>query len=105
MVRTFLFTYWYAGLLNYLVPSGGSEWAITSPYLIPAAKQLGVDLWKVVITYGWGDMLTDMIQPFWAIAMLAVVKLEFREIMGWLMLVFFVYAIITSIAFLLLGVL
>jgi len=57
----------------------------------------------VVITYAWGDMLTDMIQPFWAIAMLAVVKLEFREIMGWLMLVFFVYAIITSIAFLLLG--
>jgi short-chain fatty acids transporter len=100
-----LLIYWYAGLLNYLVPSGGSEWAITSPYLIPAAKQLGVDLWKVVVTYGWGDMLTDMIQPFWAIAMLAVVKLEFREIMGWLMLVFFVYAIITSIAFLLLGVL
>jgi short-chain fatty acids transporter len=66
--------------------------------------QLRVDLWKVVVTYGWGDMLTDMIQPFWAIAMLAVVKLEFREIMGWLMLVFFVYAIITSIAFLLLGV-
>jgi short-chain fatty acids transporter len=57
----------------------------------------------VVITYAWGDMLTDMIQPFWAIAMLAVVKLEFREIMGWLFLVFFVYAIITSIAFLILG--
>jgi short-chain fatty acids transporter len=57
----------------------------------------------VVITYAWGDMLTDMIQPFWAIAMLAVVKLEFREIMGYLMLVFFAYAIITSMAFLLLG--
>jgi len=57
----------------------------------------------VVVTYAWGDMLTDMIQPFWAIAMLAVVKLEFREIMGWLFLAFFVYAIITSAAFLLLG--
>jgi len=101
----FLIIYWYAGLLNYLVPSGGSEWAITAPYLVPAAKELGVDIWKTVITYAWGDMLTDMIQPFWAIAMLAVVKLEFREIMGWLMLVFFVYAIITSVAFLLLGVL
>ena len=46
-------------------------------------------------------MLTDMIQPFWAIAMLAVAKLEFREIMGWLLLVFFVYFVITSCAFLL----
>ncbi|MGD8226760.1 MAG: TIGR00366 family protein [Desulfobacteraceae bacterium] len=99
----FLIIYWYAGLLNYLIPSGGSEWAVTAPYLLPAAKELALPAWKVVLTYGWGDMLTDMIQPFWAIAMLAVVKLEFREIMGWLFLVFIVYAIITSAAFLLLG--
>jgi len=94
-----VFVYWYAGLVNYLVPSGGSEWAITSPYLIPAAQELGVSIPKTVITYAWGDMMTDMIQPFWAIAMLAVAKLEFREIMGWLLLVFFVYFVITSIGF------
>jgi short-chain fatty acids transporter len=95
-----LIVYWYSGLLNYLVPSGGSEWAITAPFIIPAAKELGVSVAKTTLTYAWGDMLTDMIQPFWAIAMLAVAKLQFREIMGWLMLVFFVYFIITSIAFL-----
>ncbi|MBN2032523.1 MAG: short-chain fatty acid transporter [Deltaproteobacteria bacterium] len=96
-----LVTYWYAGLLNYLIPSGGSEWAVTAPYLLPAAKELGVEAYKTVVAYAWGDMMTDMIQPFWAIAMLAVAKLEFREIMGWLLLVFFVYLIITSAAFLL----
>jgi short-chain fatty acids transporter len=95
-----LIIYWYAGILNYLIPSGGSEWAVTAPYLIPAAQQLGVSIPKTVLAYAWGDMLTDMIQPFWAIAMLAVAKLEFREIMGWLLLVFVVYWIITSIAFL-----
>lgn len=95
-----LIIYWYSGLENYLVPSGGSKWAITAPFIIPAATELGVSIPKTVLTYAWGDMLTDMIQPFWAIAMLAVAKLEFREIMGWLMLVFFVYFIITSIAFL-----
>jgi short-chain fatty acids transporter len=46
--------------------------------------------------------MTDMIQPFWAIAMLAVAKLNFRDIMGYLMVVFFVYFVITSIAFLIL---
>jgi short-chain fatty acids transporter len=95
-----LITYWYAGLLNYLIPSGGSEWAVTAPYLLPAAKELGVPAYKTVVAYAWGDMMTDMIQPFWAIAMLAVAKLQFREIMGWLLLVFFVYFIITSVAFL-----
>jgi short-chain fatty acids transporter len=95
-----LFIYWYGGLLNYLIPSGGSEFAVVSPYIIPAAKELGVGLGTTVVTYAWSDMLTDMIQPFWAIAMLAVVKLNFRDIMGWLLMVFFVYFIITSLAFL-----
>ncbi|MBM4350957.1 MAG: short-chain fatty acid transporter [Deltaproteobacteria bacterium] len=95
-----LFIYWYGGLLNYLIPSGGGEWAVVSPYIIPAAKQLGVGLGTTVVTYAWSDMLTDMIQPFWAIAMLAVAKLHFRDIMGWLLMVFFIYFIITSLAFL-----
>ena len=100
---TFLMvTYWYAGLLNYLIPSGGSEWAVTAPYLLPAAKELGIAANKTVIAYAWGDMMTDMIQPFWAIAMLAVAKLNFRDIMGYLMVIFLVYFVITSIAFLIL---
>jgi short-chain fatty acids transporter len=45
-----------------------------------------------------------MIQPFWAIAMLAVAKLNFRDIMGYLMVIFLVYFVITSIAFLLLPI-
>jgi len=94
-----LYIYWYGGLLNYLIPSGGGEWAVVSPYIIPAAKQLGVGMGTTVVTYAWADMMTDMIQPFWAIAMLAVAKLNFRDIMGWLLMVFFVYFIITSLAF------
>ena len=94
-----LIAYWYAGILNYFIPSGGSEWAVTAPYLIPAGDALGVEASKIVVAYAWGDMMTDMIQPFWAIAMLAIVKLEFREIMGRLLLVFFVYLGVTSLAF------
>jgi short-chain fatty acids transporter len=94
-----LFMYWYGGLLNYLIPSGGGEFAVVAPYILPAAKQLGVGMGTTVITFAWSDMMTDMIQPFWAIAMLAVAKLNFRDIMGYLLMVFFVYFIITSIAF------
>jgi short-chain fatty acids transporter len=99
--KTFLLiVYWYSGIENYLVPSGGSKWAITAPFIIPAAKELGVSIPKTVMAYAWGDMMTDMIQPFWAIAMLAIAKLEFREIMGWLMVVFLYFLVITSVAFL-----
>jgi len=95
-----LFIYWYGGLLNYLIPSGGGEWAVVAPYIVPAAKKLGVGMGTTVVTFAWADMMTDMIQPFWAIAMLAVAKLNFRDIMGWLLMVFIVYWIITSAAFL-----
>lgn len=97
-----LFAYWYGGLLNYLVPSGGGEWLMTAPYLLPAGKELGLPAYKIVIAYAWGDMMTDMIQPFWAIAMLAVAKLNFRDIMGYMMVVFLIYFFITSVAFLIL---
>jgi len=95
-----LWIYWYGGILNYLIPSGGGEWAVVAPYIVPAAKKLGVGMGTTVVTFAWSDMMTDMIQPFWAIAMLAVAKLHFRDIMGWLLMVFFVYFIITSLAFL-----
>jgi len=96
-----LWIYWYGGLLNYLIPSGGGEWAVVAPYIVPAAKQLGIGMGTTVVTFAWSDMMTDMIQPFWAIAMLAVAKLHFRDIMGYLLMVFFVYWFITSLAFLL----
>jgi len=70
-----------------------------------AAKNLGVSMPLTVVAYAWGDMVTDVIQPFWAIPLLGVAKLSFRDIMGYCMVYFLFYMIIVSIAFLLLPVL
>jgi short-chain fatty acids transporter len=95
---------WYSGILNYIVPSGGSKWAIEAPYIMAAAKNLGVSGPMTVIAYAWGDMVTDVIQPFWAIPLLGVAKLSFRDIMGYCMIYFIIYMIIISAGFLLLPV-
>jgi len=95
-----LLVYWYSGLVNYFVPSGGSKWAIEAPYLLDAAQNLGVPTAKVVTSYAWGDMATDLIQPFWAIPLLTVAKVEFKEILGYELLIFLVYILIVSAAFL-----
>ena len=94
-----LLVYWYSGLVNYFVPSGGSKWAIEAPYLLDAAHNLGVPTSKVVVSYAWGDMATDLIQPFWAIPLLTVAKVEFKEILGYELLIFLVYIFIVSMAF------
>lgn len=67
-----------------------------------AAKNLGVSAPEAVIAYAWGDMITDVIQPFWAIPLLGVAKLGFRDIMGYGMICFIFYMILISIGFLLL---
>jgi short-chain fatty acids transporter len=36
----------------------------------------------VVLAYAWGDMASNLIQPFWALLLLAAAGLGFRDIMG-----------------------
>jgi len=100
-----LLLYWYSGVVNYFVPSGGSKWAIEAPYLVDAAQRLGLGVDQVVVAYAWGDMATDLIQPFWALPLLAAARLDFRDIMGYATLVFLVYAAVVSVAFWMLPVL
>ncbi|MEW5701615.1 MAG: TIGR00366 family protein [Candidatus Zixiibacteriota bacterium] len=93
--------YWYSGIVNYFVPSGGSKWAIEAPYILSAGKTLGVATPQIVVAYAWGDMATDIIQPFWALPLLAVAKIDFKEIMGYAILIFLAYVAVVTAAFLL----
>jgi short-chain fatty acids transporter len=93
------FVLWYSGILNYIIPSGGSKWAIEAPYVIEAARQLGVPVESTIIAYAWGDMMTDIIQPFWALPLLAITRLEFRDLMGYAIVIFAVYAALVTAAF------
>lgn len=95
--------YLYSGVVNYFVPSGGSKWAIEAPYLLDAATTLGVAPEKVVLAYAWGDMATDLIQPFWALPLLGVARLEFKDILGFLLVAFLAYLPLVTLAFFLFG--
>jgi short-chain fatty acids transporter len=90
---------WYSGVLNYIIPSGGSKWAIEAPYIIQAGHDLGANMNFTVLAYAWGDMLTDIIQPFWAIPLLAMARLSFRDILGYGIVFFVVYALAVTLAF------
>lgn len=96
--KTFnLFTYWAAGFVNLLAPSGGGQWALQGPLQIPAAVELGVDPGKTAMAVAWGDAWTNLIQPFWALPILSVVGLHIRDIMGYCILLSTVVGVVTSI--------
>ena len=78
-----LYTFLSAGIVNLFVPSGGGQWTVQSPIVIPAALELGVDSAKAAMAVAWGDAWTNMAQPFWALPILAIAGLRVRDIMGY----------------------
>ena len=82
-----LFAFLSAGIVNFFVPSGGGQWAVQGPIMIPAALDLGVDTAKTAMAVAWGDAWTNMIQPFWALPLLAIAGLKVKDIMGFCMVI------------------
>ena len=78
-----LFSFLSAGLVNFFVPSGGGQWAVQAPIIIPAAEALGVPLNLAAMSVAFGDAWTNMVQPFWAIPLLAIAGLGIKDIMGY----------------------
>ena len=93
--------YWYSGVLSFFIPSGGSKWAVEAPYVMAAAKALAVPAPAAILAYAWGDMSTHFLQPFWAIPLLAIARVEFKDIVGYLALLFVVNFAVVSAAFIL----
>ncbi|MBK5934977.1 short-chain fatty acids transporter [Rhodovulum imhoffii] len=76
-------TFLSAGLVNLFVPSGGGQWAVQAPVVIPAAQELGADMARAAMAVAWGDAWTNMIQPFWALPILGIAGLRAKDIMGY----------------------
>ncbi len=76
-----VYTFISAGLVNIFVPSGGGQWAIQGPVVLESAMKLGVPLNKAIMAFSYGDQITNMLQPFWALPLLAITQLKAREIL------------------------
>lgn len=79
-----------AGLVNFFVPSGGGQFAVQGPVMLDAGARLGVDPSVTIMAIAYGDQWTNMIQPFWALPVLAISGLKIRDILG--------YTLVTLIA-------
>jgi short-chain fatty acids transporter len=94
----------YSGVLGVFVPSGGSKWVIEAPYVMAAAHSLKVHLGWVVATYGLGEALANLVQPFWMLPVLGLFKLSARDVMGYTFVVFLALVPVVLLLVTLLGV-
>ena len=104
------YAYLTGGIVNFAIPSAGGEFAVVGPSIINAVKVIGAGLSESEITamiskaslsVAYGESLSNMIQPFYLLLVLPVmtkgVKIQARDIMGYLVIPFLVFFILQSI--------
>ncbi len=89
-----IFTFFSAGLVNIFVPSGGGQWAIQGPIILDAATKLNVPLNKIIMALAYGDQLTNMLQPFWALPLLSITGLKAKDILPYTLVLLILGALI-----------
>ncbi len=89
-----IFTFISAGIVNVFVPSGGGQWAVQGPIIVQAASGLGISLPKSIMALAYGDQLTNMLQPFWALPLLGITGLKAKEILPYTLFLMLVGALI-----------
>ncbi len=96
-----IYTFFSAGLVNIFVPSGGGQWAVQGPVVVESALKLGVPLPKAIMALAYGDQVTNMMQPFWALPLLGITKLKAKEILPYTLLAMILGSVVFLVGLLL----
>lgn len=104
------YSYLTGGIINFAIPSAGGEFAVVGPSIIHAVQELGAGLpsaeiinmvSRASLSVAYGESLTNLLQPFYLLIVLPVmgagVKLQARDVMGYLVLPFLIFFIIQSL--------
>ncbi|MEO0337664.1 MAG: TIGR00366 family protein [Bacteroidota bacterium] len=102
-----IFAYLLGGIVNFAIPSGGGEYAVIGPSVIEAVNQIGAGLpnealiqmqARASLSIAYGESLTNLLQPFYLLLVLPVmgagIKIQARDVMGYLVIPFIVYFLI-----------
>ena len=69
--------------MNLFVPSGGGQWALQGKVIVETAQALDVPLGKAIMAFAYGDAWTNMLQPFWALPLLAITGIRASRLIGY----------------------
>lgn len=76
-----LLTFGAACVVNLFVPSGGGQWAVQGPIALQSGLAAGVAPATMVMAVAYGDQTTNMLQPFWALPLLAITGCRAGELL------------------------
>ena len=104
------FAFVTGGFVNFAIPSAGGEIAVIGPSIINAVNEIGSGLpeeqvkamiSRAVLSIAYGESLSNLLQPFYLLLIIPVmgagIKLQARDIMGYLVIPFIILFVIESI--------
>lgn len=104
------YAYLTGGVMNFAIPSAGGEFAVVGPSIINAVKDIGAGLpanevmamvSRASLSIAYGESLSNVLQPFYLLLVFPImgsgIKIQSRDVMGYLVIPFLVFFIIQSI--------
>ncbi len=85
-------------IISFMVPSGGGHWAVQGPFVIPAALQLHASLPATAMAVAMGEDVSNMLQPFWALPVVAMAGIGIQRVLGYTAVTFVVAGTINGLA-------
>lgn len=91
-----LFSFLSSLIITLLIPSAGGHWAVDGPFVVPAALELHAALPRTVMSVALAENVSNMLQPFWAVPVVAIAGIRIQRVMGYTAITFvvslFIYA-------------
>lgn len=102
--------YLTGGIINFAIPSAGGEFAVIGPSIISMVHELGVNMSSTEVTamtarasmsVAYGESLSNLLQPFFLLIVFPVmgkgIKIQARDVVGYLFIPFMVLFILQAI--------
>lgn len=102
-----IFAYLTGGLMNFAIPSAGGEFAVVGPSILNAVAEIGSGLpaaevkamiSRAAMAIAYGESTSNLLQPFFLLLVFPVmgqgIKIQARDVMGYMVLPFCIILII-----------
>ena len=93
-----LWSYLSSLIITLLVPSAGGHWAVQGPFVLPAALSLHASVPRTAMAVAMAENVSNMLQPFWAVPIVAIAGIRIQRVMGYTAVTFAVSLVIYALA-------
>ncbi len=84
----------HAVVLNLFAPTSGGAWEVQGPLMAKVAQSLELQFPRVIQAFSSGEMMGNVVHPFWTIPLMGICGLSVRDIMGYCLIAFVILSAI-----------